>query len=65
MTDIQQSAVTLTKLLRSKGATTDQVYSIVAQFQYIQFYFPNKEIFILELILHSWNDKSRVDFKSD
>ena len=65
MTDIEQSAVSLTKLLRSKDTTTDQVYSIVDQFQDIQFYFPNKEIFVLELILDRWNDKNRVDFKRD
>ena len=59
------SAEELTKLLRAKDTTTNQVYDIVSKFDDLQIYFPHKEIFVLELIQDRWNDQRRDDFKLD
>lgn len=65
MTDIPESAEGLTKLLRAKSTTTEQIYEIVNKFDDLTIYFPKKEIFVLQLIIDRWNDQKRVDFKRD
>lgn len=63
--DIPNSTDALTKLLRSKDTTTGEIYDIVSQFDQLDLYFPNKEVFVLELIGDRWNDQKLVDFKKD
>lgn len=63
--DIPTSTEALTKLLRSKSITTSQIVEITSRFAELDLYFPNKEIFILELIQDRWNDQKLVNFKKD
>ncbi|GAV49475.1 hypothetical protein ZYGR_0P01190 [Zygosaccharomyces rouxii] len=63
--EIPTSTEALTKLLRSKGTTTSQIVEITSHFDELDLYFPNKEIFILELIQDRWNDQKLVNFKKD
>lgn len=65
MIDIPQSTEGLTKLLRSKSITTSQIVEITSRFDELDLYFPNKEIFILELIGDRWNDQKLIQFKQD
>lgn len=61
--NIPTTAEGLTRLLRAKTTTPDMVYEIASQFDTLSFYFPNQEIFILELIQDRWNDQKKSDFK--
>ncbi|GAV54386.1 hypothetical protein ZYGR_0AL01180 [Zygosaccharomyces rouxii] len=63
--EIPTSTEALTKLLRSKGTTTSQIVEITSHFDELDLYFPNKEVFILELIQDRWNDQKLINFKKD
>lgn len=63
--ELPRSTEALTKLLRSKEITTGQIYDIVRQFDHLDLYFPNRENFILELLIDRWNDQKLVEFKKD
>lgn len=63
--EIPTSTEALTKLLRSKDITTSQIIEITSHFDELDLYFPNKEIFILELIQDRWNDQKLINFKQD
>lgn len=63
--EVPRSTEALTKLLRSKEISTSQIYDIVSQFDHLDLYFPNKEIFVLELLIDRWNDQKLVEFKKD
>lgn len=63
--DLPTSAEGLTKLLRGRDTTPEQIYEIVSRFDTLGFYFPNKEIFITELIIDRWNDVKKVEFRED
>lgn len=52
-------------MLRSKQVSTGQIYDIVSQFDGLSLYFPNKEIFVLELLIDRWNDQKQIQFKTD
>ncbi|KAG0669608.1 hypothetical protein C6P45_003513 [Maudiozyma exigua] len=59
------SAEEITKLLRARDATPDDICNIVSNFNRLDFYFPNKEVFVLELIQDRWNDQKKVEFKTN
>lgn len=65
--EIPQSAEGVSKLLRSKNITTHQIYEIVSEIfdSNTDIYFPNKEVFVLELIVDRWNDQKQLEFKLD
>lgn len=63
--DIPSSTDALTKLLRSKDTSIGEIFDIVSQFDHLDLYFPNKEVFVLELIGDRWNDQKLVAFKKD
>lgn len=65
MIDIPRSAEGITKLLRSKGITTEQIIEITSNLSSLDFNFPNKEVFVLELIQDRWNDQKLVEYKKD
>ncbi|CCH59979.1 hypothetical protein TBLA_0C01650 [Henningerozyma blattae CBS 6284] len=62
---LPENTQSLTKLLRSKDITTCEIYDIVINFDNLKFNFPNKEIFVLELIIDRWNDAKLTKFKTD
>ncbi|CAR30622.1 ribosome biogenesis protein URB2 [Lachancea thermotolerans CBS 6340] len=57
----------LSKFLRSKTVTISDIYdkSVKLLEGDIKVHFPNKDVFILELIVDRWNDQSNVKFKKD
>lgn len=63
--DIPTSTEALTKLLRSKSTSTSQILDITSRLDELDLYFPNKEVFILELIQDRWNDQKLFNFKQD
>ncbi|CCK71117.1 ribosome biogenesis protein URB2 KNAG_0G00600 [Huiozyma naganishii CBS 8797] len=63
--DLPGTAEALTKLLRARDTSTAKLYEIVAHFDELDVYFPQKEIFVLQLIQDRWNDAKRDDFKRD
>lgn len=62
---IPESTEGLTKLLRSKSITPAQIVDIASRFDELDLYFPNKNIFIIELIDARWNDQKLTKFKQD
>ncbi|CAB4255774.1 similar to Saccharomyces cerevisiae YJR041C URB2 Nucleolar protein required for normal metabolism of the rRNA primary transcript, proposed to be involved in ribosome biogenesis [Maudiozyma barnettii] len=58
------SAEGITKLLRAKDTSPDEICNTIAGFTKLDFFFPNKEIFVLELIEDRWNDQKKVEFKN-
>ena len=65
MLPIPESTEGLTKLLRSKSITPAQIVDIASRFDELDLYFPNKNIFIIELIDDRWNDQKLTKFKQD
>ncbi|EDO14325.1 hypothetical protein Kpol_170p1, partial [Vanderwaltozyma polyspora DSM 70294] len=65
VTELPKNSEEVTKLLRSKGRNTDDIVNIVSKIDKLEFYFPNKESFILELIQDRWNDQRLINFKID
>ena len=63
--ELPNSAEGLTRLLRGRDTTPEQIYGIVSKFDTLGFYFPSKEIFIMELIVDRWNDTKKIDFRED
>ncbi|SMN21180.1 similar to Saccharomyces cerevisiae YJR041C URB2 Nucleolar protein required for normal metabolism of the rRNA primary transcript, proposed to be involved in ribosome biogenesis [Maudiozyma saulgeensis] len=58
------SAEEITKLLRAKDTSPDEICDIISKFHKLDFYFPNKEVFVLELIQDRWNDQKKTEFKN-
>ncbi|CUS20945.1 LAQU0S02e01992g1_1 [Lachancea quebecensis] len=57
----------LSKFLRSKTISISEIYDTSVQLLEgdIKIHFPNKDVFILELIVDRWNDQSNAKFKKD
>ncbi|QLG71321.1 hypothetical protein HG535_0B03600 [Zygotorulaspora mrakii] len=62
---IPTSTQALTKQLRSKEITTGEICEIYSTLNREDYYFPNKEIFAIELIHDRWNDQKLISFKTD
>ena len=62
---LPSSAEEITKLLRARDATPENIYDVISNFDKLDFYFPNKEVFVLELIQDRWNDQRKVEFKTN
>lgn len=60
-----QSLEDLTKFLRGKNTTTTEIYDCVNKLSHLEIYFPQKEVFLFELIQDRWNDQKKPDFKTD
>lgn len=65
MIEVPRTTEALTKLLRSKDISTREICEVVSQLDQLDLYFPNKEHFILELIIDRWNDQKLVGYKKD
>ncbi|QLL34515.1 hypothetical protein HG536_0G03770 [Torulaspora globosa] len=63
--EIPRTTEALTKLLRSKEISTREICEVVSQLDQLHLYFPNKENFILELIVDRWNDQKLSGYKKD
>lgn len=63
--ELPKSTEALTKLLRSKDTSTGEICEIVSQLDQADLYFPNKENFVLELIIDRWNDQRLEEFKKN
>lgn len=60
-----ESAKTLTKTLRSKIITSDEVVDIVRSLDGVHPYFPKREVFVIDLILDRWNNFKNTDFREN
>lgn len=60
-----ESAETLTKTLRSKIITSDEVVDIVRSLDGVHPYFPKREVFVIDLILDRWNNFKNTDFREN
>ncbi|QLQ82585.1 hypothetical protein HG537_0H03480 [Torulaspora globosa] len=65
MIEVPRTTEALTKFLRSKEISTGEICEAVSQVDQLDLYFPNKEYFVLELIIDRWNDQKLVGFKKD
>lgn len=63
--EVPRTTEALTKLLRSKDISTGQICEVVSKLDQLRLYFPNKEHFILELIIDRWNDQKLAEYKKD
>lgn len=65
--DIPQSAEGISRLLRSKTISTAEIYDISTKLidGSIEVYFPQKEAFVLQLLVDRWNDHKIIAFKTD
>lgn len=61
--NIYKSLEDLTKFLRGKNTTTTEIYDCFEKLSNLDIYFPQKEVFLFELIQDRWNDQKRKDFK--
>ena len=59
------SAEEITKLLRARDASPENICDVISKFDKLDFYFPNKEVFVLELIQDRWNEQRKVEFKTN
>lgn len=61
------SAESLTRFLRSKDISTQEIYDISVSLLEGKYdiYFPQGHIFILELIIDRWNDSKNTKFRGD
>ncbi|CCE66006.1 hypothetical protein TPHA_0O00350 [Tetrapisispora phaffii CBS 4417] len=65
LSQIPDTAEGITKLLRSKNTTASDVVEVVFKFSELKTNFPNKEVFVLELIQDRWNDQRVLDYKNN
>lgn len=65
MNNIPQNTQDLTKFLRSKDITTEEICNVVSSFDDLSFNFPLKEVFVIELLVDRWNDMNITNFKTD
>lgn len=61
---IPDNAQDLSKLLRSINTNPYQIAQIVSKFDKLKVYFPNKEVFVLELLIDRLNNGNLDDFKT-
>ncbi|QID80491.1 rRNA primary transcript metabolism protein [Saccharomyces pastorianus] len=61
---IPDNAQDLSKLLRSINTKPYQIAQIVSRFDKLKVYFPNKEVFVLELLIDRLNNGNLDDFKT-
>lgn len=61
---IPENAQDLSKLLRSTSTKPYQIAQIVSKFDKLNVYFPNKEIFVLDLLIDRLNNVNLDDFKT-
>ncbi|QHS74271.1 ribosome biogenesis protein URB2 [Saccharomyces paradoxus] len=61
---IPDNAQDLSKLLRSTSTKPHQIAQIVSKFDNLEVYFPNKEIFVLDLLIDRLNNGNLDDFKT-